>query len=137
VCATAPGAAQAASTAPQVALVLSYFGILFVCLWNGRLRWLGLPLAAAVALWPRPPAPLAWIASDGGDAAVAFHGQEVALKPGVRSYATQLWAQRRRLALPEELGSARGRGTDGEPTTCAAGARGAHQTRGCRDPPAH
>jgi competence protein ComEC len=118
--ATAPGAAMPASTAPQIALVLSYFGILFVCLWNGWLRWLGLPLAAAVALWPRPPAPVAWIASDGGDAALAFQGQEVALKPGVRAYATQLWAQRRGLAIPTDMARARGALFDCDYWSCAA-----------------
>jgi competence protein ComEC len=118
--ATAPGAATATSTAPQIALVVSYFGILFVCLWNGWLRWLGLPLAFAVALWPRPPAPVAWIASDGGDAAVAFQGREVALKPGVRAYATQLWAQRRGLAIPADMARARGALFDCDFWSCAA-----------------
>lgn len=117
--ATAPGAAQTASTAPQVALLISYFGILFVCLWNGWLRWLGLPLAAAVALWPRPPSPVAWIASDGGDAAIAVAGREVALKPGVRSYATQLWAQRRGLQVPADMAQARGAFFDCDFWSCA------------------
>ena len=30
-----------ASSAPQIALVVSYLGIVFVCLWRGWLRWLG------------------------------------------------------------------------------------------------
>ncbi len=118
--ATAPGAATPASTAPQIALLASYFGILFVCLWNGWLRWLALPFAFAVALWPRPPAPVAWIASDGGDAAVAFQGQEVALKPGVRGYATQLWAQRRGLTMPADMARARGALFDCDYWSCAA-----------------
>jgi len=117
--ATAPGAAQTASTAPQIALLFSYFGILFVCLWNGWLRWLALPFAAAVAIWPRPPAPVAWIASDGGDAAIAFQGREVALKPGVRAYQTQLWAQRRGLAMPADMAAARGALFDCDFWSCA------------------
>src|ERR1700734_3167960 len=70
--ATAPGAGGAASAAPEIALAVSYLGILFICLWRGHLRWIGLPLAAAVAFWPRPPAPVIWVASDGADAALAI-----------------------------------------------------------------
>jgi len=106
--ATAPAATATASTAPQLALELSYFGILFVCLWRGWLRWLGLPLAAAVAFWPRPPAPVMWISGDGGDAAVISRGQEVVVRPGVKAYATGLWAQRRGLAIPADMARARG-----------------------------
>jgi competence protein ComEC len=118
--ATAPGAASTASAAPQVALMCSYFGILFVCLWNGWLRWLGLPLAAAVALWPRPPAPAIWVASDGADAAIAVQDREVVLRPGVRAYATQLWAQRRGLAIPADMAEARGALFDCDYWSCAA-----------------
>ena len=75
---------------------------MFVCLWNGRLRWLGLPLAAAVALWPRGEPPVAWIASDGDDAAIVVGRQEIPLRPTVRQYATQLWAQRRGFTLPAD-----------------------------------
>ena len=118
--ATAPGAGMAASAAPAIALPISYLGILFACLWSGPLRWLGLPLAAAVALWPRPAPPVIWIASDGADAAVAAHGQEVALRPGVRAYATGLWAQRRGLAIPADMARARGALFDCDYWSCAA-----------------
>jgi competence protein ComEC len=118
--ATAPGAAATASAAPETALLCSYFGILFVCLWRGWLRWIGLPFAAAVALWPRPPAPVIWIASDGADAAVAARGQEVVLRPGVRLYATGVWAQRRGLATPADPMRARGALFDCDYWSCAA-----------------
>ena len=98
--ATAPGAAATMPSAPQIALATSYLGIVFACLWRGPLRWIGLPMAMAVALWPRAAPPVAWIASDGNDAAVVIGGQEVTLKPDKRAYATQLWAQRRALTLP-------------------------------------
>jgi competence protein ComEC len=98
----APHSGLTYSSAPFPALAISYLGIVFACLWRGRLRFIGIPLAAAVALWPRPPAPVAWIASDGDDAAIVSKGQEVALKPGVRAYATQLWAQRRGFNLPAD-----------------------------------
>jgi competence protein ComEC len=118
--ATAPGARMTRSAAPELALMLSYVGILFVCLWRGRLRWLGLPLAAAVALWPRAEPPAAWIASDGADAAVVSQGREVALRPGVRAYALGAWAQRRGLSAPADMARARGALFDCDYWSCAA-----------------
>jgi competence protein ComEC len=97
--ALAPGSGLAIPSAPLIALVISFLGIVFACLWRGRLRWLGVPMAAAVALWPRGAPPLAWVASDGDDAAIVVSGQEVPLRPTMRLYATQLWAQRRGFAL--------------------------------------
>ena len=52
-------------------MLIAFLGILFACLWKGHLRWIGVPLAASVLLWPRPPAPLGWIVSDADDAAIA------------------------------------------------------------------
>src|SRR5579859_6877131 len=104
--AVAPGATMTLSSAPEIALAISYLGIVFACLWRGRLRWIGLPMSAAVALWPRPAPPLAWIAADGDDAAVVVAGQEIAMKPGARGYATQLWAQRHGFALPADPAAA-------------------------------
>lgn len=98
--ASAPHAGITMTSAPEIALALSYVGIVFACLWKGPLRWFGLPLAAAVAVWPRPAAPLAWLAADGADAAIVVGREEVALRPGMRGYATGLWAQRRGLTLP-------------------------------------
>jgi len=97
--ALAPGRGLAFPSAPLIALVTSFLGIVFACLWRGRLRWLGVPLAAAVALWPRGEPPVAWIASDGDDAAIVVGRQEVPLRPTMRQYATQLWAQRRGFTL--------------------------------------
>src|SRR5258708_38982520 len=59
-------------------------------------------MPAAVALWRRPAPRVAWMSSDGGDAAVVVNGEVVALKPQTRIYATQAWAQRRGLRLPAE-----------------------------------
>ena len=56
----------------------------------------------------------------GEDAAVAFRGQEAALKPGVRGYATQLWAQRRGLAMPADMARARGALFDCDYWSCVA-----------------
>ncbi len=106
--ATGPGAGLTLSSAPEVALIVSYVGIVFACLWRGRLRWIGVPMAAAVALWPRPAAPIAWIASDGADAAIVVGREEIPLRPGIRLYATQLWAQRNNFRLPDDPVAASG-----------------------------
>jgi competence protein ComEC len=103
---SAPGASLTLSSAPEVALAISYLGIIFACLWQGRLRWIGVPMSAAVALWPRPAPPSAWIAADGDDAAVIVTGQEVVMKPGARQYATGLWAQRRGFIPPTDSAAA-------------------------------
>jgi competence protein ComEC len=102
----ARGAAFTIPRAPTIALAIFYVGIVFTCLWRGKLRWIGVPMAAAVALWPRPAPPVAWIAADGNDAAIVVQGQEVALKPDKRAYATQLWAQRRGFPLPADATAA-------------------------------
>ncbi len=119
-CATAPGAAMGASSAPPIAMLLAFLGILFACLWRGHLRWLGAPLAAAVMVWPRPPAPLAWIANDADDAPIAVKGVMIPLKPGTRAYATELWAGRRGLAIPKDETAARDAVYDCDRRSCAA-----------------
>jgi competence protein ComEC len=118
-CSTAPGAAVGASSAPPIAMLIAFLGILFACLWKGRLRWVGLPLAAAVLVWPRPPAPLAWIANDVDDAAIAAQGQIVTLKPNTRTYATELWAARRGLRAPKDAVTARDALFDCDRRSCA------------------
>jgi competence protein ComEC len=117
---TAPGAALWMSAAPTLVLAMSYLGIVFVCLWDGRLRWIGLPFAAAVAVWPRGSTPAVWVAGDGADAAMAVGGKEIVLRPGIRGYATDLWAQRRGLAVPTDGGEARSALFDCDYWSCAA-----------------
>jgi competence protein ComEC len=117
--ATAPGASASLSSAPEIALAISYLGIVFACLWKGRLRLVGIPMAFAVALWPRPAPPVAWIAADGDDAAAIIGGVEVAMKPGARQYATQLWAQRRGFTLPADADAAQKAAFDCNRQGCA------------------
>jgi competence protein ComEC len=117
--ATAPGAAASLPSAPEIALAVSYLGIVFACLWRGWLRLVGIPMAFAVALWPRPAPPAAWIAADGDDAAVVVGGTEVTMKPGARQYATELWAQRRGFALPADAAAAQQAAFDCDRSGCA------------------
>jgi competence protein ComEC len=102
-----PKAAWITPSAPDVALPVAFLGLLFVCLWKGRLRWLGLPFAFAVTLWPRPPAPDAWVASDGGAAAVREGRAAVFLRPDAKQFAADLWARRRGLDEPKDPEAAR------------------------------
>ena len=96
-CTLAPGASLAAPSAPEIALLVSFLGLVFAILWKGRMRWVGAVAAFAVLLWPRPALPLAWIANDGNEAAVVADGTMVTLKPGRNTYATDLWSARRGL----------------------------------------
>lgn len=92
-----PGAVQTIASAPDAALPVAFLGVLFMCLWQGRGRWLGLPFAAAVLIWPRVPPPDVWI-GDGGTNSAYVQGQDVIiLRPGVRTFATDVWSRRRGL----------------------------------------
>ncbi|MBI5941608.1 MAG: ComEC/Rec2 family competence protein, partial [Caulobacterales bacterium] len=98
-----PGAQLMVASAPAVALPLAFLGIMQLCLWKGRLRWLGAPLAAAVLVWPRPTPPDVWIASDGAAMAVRQGRQAVLLRPDSRRFAADLWARRRGLVVTEAV----------------------------------
>ncbi len=94
----AHGAQQVVASGPPFTLALSFLGIMLLCLWRGRLRWLGAPLALAVALWPRPAPPDLWISADGATAAARRGGEAVLLRPDARRFGADLWARRRGLA---------------------------------------
>ncbi|WP_156796151.1 ComEC/Rec2 family competence protein [Brevundimonas subvibrioides] len=96
-----PGAVQTIASAPDYVLPISFLGVLFVCLWQGRLRWAGLPFVCAVLIWPRAPTPTVWIGDGGTNAAFSRSGQAVVIRPGVREFATDLWSRRRGLTLSE------------------------------------
>ncbi|KQY95695.1 MULTISPECIES: ComEC/Rec2 family competence protein [unclassified Brevundimonas] len=96
-----PGAVRTVASAPDLVLPISFLGVLFCCLWRGPLRWLGLPFAAAVMLWPRAPTPDVWIGDGGTNAAWVQAGQTMVMRPGVRQFAVDVWSRRRGL-LPQE-----------------------------------
>lgn len=95
--ASLPGAVRTVASAPAAALPVAFLGVLFLCLWKGRLRWLGLPFAMAVLIWPRTPAPDLWIGDGGTNAAWRAERQAVVLRPGVRQFAVDVWSRRRGL----------------------------------------
>ena len=100
VTAAAPGAMTTIASAPTVALPIAFIGILWLCLWRGPLRWLGLPLALAVNLWPRPAPPAIWAASNGSNAAVLAGARPILLRSGTGLFAAQLWMRRYGYELP-------------------------------------
>lgn len=96
-----PGAVRTVASAPDFVLPIAFLGVLFCCLWRGPLRWLGLPLAAAVMLWPRAPVPDLWIGDGGTNAAFVEAGQAVVMRPAVRQFAVDVWIRRRGLEPAE------------------------------------
>ena len=97
--ASLPGSERVVASAPPWALPVTFLGLLFICLWKGPLRWIGLPLALAVYLAPRTPAPDLWVAHDAASAAVRVGEAAVALRPDVRRFGAEVWSRRRGLAL--------------------------------------
>jgi len=96
-----PGAVRTVASAPDFVLPIAFVGVLFCCLWRGRLRWLGLPFAAAVMLWPRAPTPDLWIGDGGTNAAWVETGEAVVMRPRVRQFAVDVWSRRRGMAPVE------------------------------------
>jgi competence protein ComEC len=99
--ADAPGAAMLVESAPAWTLPAAFIGILWLCLWRGHIRWLGLPLALAVNLTPRPPAPVAWVANDGAAVAVRVEKAAIFFRPDVKLFGAEFWANRRGLKPTE------------------------------------
>ena len=97
-----PFAMVTIASAPSIALPVAFLGLLFICLWRGPWRWLGLPAALAVSLWPRAPAPDVWIAADGANAAVRQADQALLAQLDAKRFAADLWARRRGLTVQED-----------------------------------
>ncbi|RZJ40055.1 MAG: competence protein ComEC, partial [Brevundimonas sp.] len=92
-----PGAVRTIASAPDVVLPVAFIGVLVCCLWRGPLRWLGLPLACAVLVWPRAPTPDLWIGDSGLQAAFVQGREAGIVRPGVRQFAVDVWTRRRGL----------------------------------------
>lgn len=116
--ASAPKAQLTIASAPAWTLPTAFLGILWLCLWRGQLRWLGLPLALTVALWPRGAPPDVWVASDGAAIAVRRGGEAALFRPDVKLFGAELWARRRGLQLPEDRLAAREEAYDCDRWSC-------------------
>lgn len=102
VAAEAPGANLLVPSAPAWALPSAFLGILWMCLWRGPIRWIGLPFALAVSLAPRPEPPSLWIAADGAQVALRQGREAVLIRPDVKRFGAERWAQRHGLvATPD------------------------------------
>ncbi|MCR5880456.1 ComEC/Rec2 family competence protein [Phenylobacterium sp. J367] len=97
IAAAAPMAQVVVPSGPAWTLAVAFLGILWLCLWKGPLRWIGLPFAFAVLLAPRPPVPDAWVSADGATAAVRSEKAALLLRPDVKLFGAELWARRRGL----------------------------------------
>lgn len=102
--ATLPVAMITIPSAPDMALPVAFLGLLWICLWRGNLRWLGLPAALAVSLWPRLAAPDVWIASDGSNGGYRQGGQVVLVQTETKRFGADLWSRRRGLTVDETRG---------------------------------
>ena len=118
-CGSLPFAVWNVPSAPDAALPIAFLGLLFLCLWRGRLRWIGLPFALAVSLWPRPPAPEVWVSSDAGAAAVQDGRTAWLVRPKVKLFGADIWSRRRGFNL-EDDDPARARPFDCDRRICGA-----------------
>ena len=114
----APYAQVVVASGPAWTLPATFLGLMWVCLWRGPLRWLGLPLALTVALVPKPAPPDIWVSADGAAAAVRSGREAVLLRPDVKLFGAELWARRRGLT-PVESEAARDAAFACDPQSCA------------------
>ncbi len=88
------GAAHGVPAGPGAALALVGLGGLFLALWQGRWRWLGLaPMALAAALWAGHPRPPLLISEDGRlFGFMTEEGRALSSETG-NSYAAESWLE--------------------------------------------
>jgi competence protein ComEC len=116
--ASAPYAQLVVASGPAWTLPAAFLGLLWLCLWRGRLRWAGLPFALAVSIVPKPPAPDVWVAADGAAVAVRAGHDAMLLRPDVKLFGAELWSRRRGLA-PLETEAQRDARFDCDHWSCA------------------
>ena len=90
-----PGAVKTYASAPTAALPIAFLGVMVCCLVRGPLRWIGLPLACAVLVWPRAAPPDVWIGDAGTQGAAVVDGRAVVVRPAVREFSVDVWSRRR------------------------------------------
>jgi competence protein ComEC len=90
-----PGAVRTWASAPGAALPIAFLGVMICCLVRGPLRWIGLPMACAVMLWPRAPTPDVWVGDAGSQGASVVERRAVIVRPAVREFSVDVWSRRR------------------------------------------
>jgi competence protein ComEC len=118
--ANAPFAQFIVASGPDWSLAVSFLGLLWVCIWKGALRWVGLPFAMAVSLAPRPPTPDAWVSADGAAVAVRSGRDAILFRPDVKLFGAELWARRRGLT-PLKVAERRDAAVDCDRWSCSPG----------------
>ena len=118
--AAAPYSLILVASGPDWTLPAAFVGILWLCLWKGPLRWVGLPLAMAVQLAPKPPTPDVWAGNDGSAVAVRAGRAAILMRPDVKLFGAELWARRRGLT-PLETDAARDAAFGCDHWSCAPG----------------
>ncbi len=98
----APHSELLVASRPGWTLAVAFLGLLWLCLWRGRLRWLGAPFALAVSLVPAPGAPDVWVSADGATAAVRQGRAAILLRPDAKLFGAELWSRRRGLVPAAE-----------------------------------
>jgi len=122
IAATAPYAQLIVASGPAWTLPVAFLGLLWLCLWKGPLRWVGLPFALAVTLVPRPTPPDAWVSADGAAVAVRAGKEALLFRPDVKLFGAELWARRRGL-VPLETEAERDRAFECDHWSCGPGAQ--------------
>jgi competence protein ComEC len=118
--ASAPYALIQVASGPDWTLPVAFFGILWLCLWKGPLRWIGLPMALAVQLVPKPTPPDVWASADGAAVAVRSGADALLMRPEVKLFGAELWARRRGLT-PLETEAARDQAFACDHWSCSPG----------------
>ncbi len=116
--ASLPHAQMTVAAAPAWTLATAFLGILWMCLWRGHLRWLGLPMALAVSFAPRPPSPDLWVSADASAMAVREGATAILYRTDVKLFAAQVWARRRGLEQPADPLAARNADYDCDRWSC-------------------
>ncbi|MFT4091974.1 MAG: ComEC/Rec2 family competence protein, partial [Asticcacaulis sp.] len=98
-----PGAVAVVASPPDIALLLSFAGIVWLCLIRGTARWIGLVAAFAVLYWPRISPPDIWLDPQGANAAIRIDQETYALRPKVQQFGYEKWLEHYHLKTEDTL----------------------------------
>ena len=88
------GATTGLPTPPAAVLPLFTFGALWIVLWNGRLRWAGVPLVGlALAVWAAAERPALLIAPSGGVMGLLTEEGRAISRPTGDSFVVETWLE--------------------------------------------
>jgi len=97
-----PGAVAEVTSPPGMAMLVSFAGVLWLCLIRGSARWVGMIAACAVLYWPKVTPPDIWLDPQGANAAIVTAKGAYALRPKVQQYGYEKWSAHYHLARDED-----------------------------------